>query len=64
MAYDHAAEAISAYGYLISKLAPTPNIDRIAKDGVIFKNAFSTNSICCPNRAVILTGKHSQYKQF
>nr|WP_255513821.1 sulfatase [Flavobacterium sp. MDT1-60] len=64
MADDHAAEAISAYGHPISKLAPTPNIDRIAKDGVIFKNAFCSNSICGPSRAVILTGKHSHINGF
>jgi uncharacterized sulfatase len=40
MADDHATQAISAYGHPISKLAPTPNIDRIATEGVIFKNNF------------------------
>jgi hypothetical protein len=59
MADDHATQAISAYRHPISKLAPTPNIDRIAKDGAIFKNNFCANSICGPSRAVILTGKHS-----
>ncbi|MGB5700393.1 sulfatase-like hydrolase/transferase, partial [Muriicola sp.] len=56
MADDHAAQAISAFGHPISKLAPTPNIDRIANEGVIFYNNFCTNSICGPSRAVILTG--------
>lgn len=64
MADDHAAQAISAYGHPISKLAPTPNIDRIAKEGAIFKNNFCTNSICGPSRAVILTGKHSHINGF
>jgi uncharacterized sulfatase len=64
MADDHATQAISAYGHSISKLAPTPNIDRIAKDGAIFKNNFCTNSICGPSRAVILTGKHSHINGF
>ncbi len=64
MADDHAAQAISAYGHPISKLAPTPNIDRIAKDGAIFKNNFCTNSICGPSRAVVLTGKHSHINGF
>ena len=64
MADDHATQAISAYGHPISKLAPTPNIDRIAKDGAIFKNNFCTNSICGPSRAVILTGKHSHVNGF
>ncbi|MEO6437518.1 MAG: sulfatase-like hydrolase/transferase, partial [Tepidisphaeraceae bacterium] len=53
---DHAAHAISAYG---SKINRTPNIDRITKNGMLFRNAFCANSICSPSRATILTGKHS-----
>ncbi|MBO3097774.1 sulfatase family protein [Gelidibacter pelagius] len=64
MADDHATQAISAYGHPISKLAPTPNIDRIADEGAIFMNNFCTNSICGPSRAVILTGKHSHINGF
>ncbi|PQV51418.1 putative sulfatase [Jejuia pallidilutea] len=64
MADDHATQAISAYGHPISKLAPTPNIDRLANEGAIFKNNFCTNSICGPSRAVILTGKHSHVNGF
>lgn len=64
MADDHATQAISAYGHPISQLAPTPNIDRLADEGVIFKNNFCTNSICGPSRAVILTGKHSHINGF
>ncbi|AUP81528.1 sulfatase family protein [Flavivirga eckloniae] len=64
MADDHATQAISAYGHPISQLAPTPNIDRIAEEGAIFKNNFCTNSICGPSRAVILTGKHSHVNGF
>ncbi|MGY5849948.1 sulfatase family protein [Salegentibacter sp. F14] len=64
MTDDHAAQAISAYGHPISKLAPTPNIDRIAQNGVKFNNNFCTNSICGPSRAVILTGKHSHINGF
>ncbi|WP_303318449.1 sulfatase [Flavivirga abyssicola] len=64
MADDHATQAISAYGHPISQLAPTPNIDRIANEGAIFKNNFCTNSICGPSRAVILTGKHSHINGF
>src|SRR5262249_12037068 len=56
MSDDHAAQAISAYG---SKLIKTPNIDRLAKEGMKFENCFVTNSICTPSRAVILTGKYS-----
>lgn len=58
---DHAYQAISAYG---SKLAQTPNIDRIAKAGVTFNKAYVTNSICGPSRAVILTGKYSHKNGF
>lgn len=64
MTDDHAAQAISAYGHPVSKLAPTPNIDRIAKNGARFINNFCTNSICGPSRAVILTGKHSHINGF
>lgn len=64
MADDHAVQAISAYGHPISQLAPTPNIDRLAKNGAIFKNNFCTNSICGPSRAVVLTGKHSHVNGF
>lgn len=53
---DHALQAISAYGSVINQ---TPNIDRLADEGMIFRNAFCTNSICAPSRAVIQTGKHS-----
>jgi arylsulfatase A-like enzyme len=53
---DHAAHAIGAYG---SKINKTPNIDRLAKEGMLFRNCFCTNSLCAPSRAVILTGKHS-----
>ncbi|UCF19941.1 MAG: sulfatase [Gemmatimonadota bacterium] len=53
---DHAAHAVSAYG---SRINRTPNIDRLAQEGMLFRNAFVTNSICAPSRAVILTGMHS-----
>ncbi|MBI3423453.1 MAG: sulfatase [Acidobacteria bacterium] len=56
MTDDHAAHAISAYG---SKLIQTPNIDRLAKEGMKFENCFVTNSICTPSRAAILTGKYA-----
>jgi arylsulfatase A-like enzyme len=56
MSDDHAYQAISAYD---KRLLSTPNIDRIAKSGILFTNASVTNSICAPSRATILTGKHS-----
>ena len=56
MSDDHAYQALSAYS---DHLLQTPNIDRLAKEGMLFSNACVTNSICAPSRAVILTGKHS-----
>ncbi|MEO0331782.1 MAG: sulfatase-like hydrolase/transferase, partial [Bacteroidota bacterium] len=56
MSDDHAYQAVSAYGHGLNE---TPNIDRIANEGVIFTRATVTNSICAPSRAVVLTGKHS-----
>jgi len=56
---DHTTNAISAYGGLYKDIAPTPNIDKIAEQGAILKNAFATNSICGPSRASILTGTYS-----
>lgn len=56
MSDDHAAQAISAYG---SKINKTPNIDRLAREGVKAENCFCTNSICTPSRASILTGQYS-----
>ena len=58
---DHGYQAISAYG---SNRNKTPNIDRIASEGMRFENCFVTNSICGPSRAVILTGKHSHLNGF
>ena len=59
MSDDHAAHAISAYGSRLAKIAPTPNIDRLAKEGALFSNAFCTNSICSPSRACVLTGQYN-----
>jgi len=56
MSDDHAAHAISAYG---SRVNETPGLDRLAREGVLFRNAFVTNSICTPSRAAILTGAYS-----
>ena len=54
---DHALRTIGAYPGSINS---TPNLDRIAREGALFTNSFNVNSICCPSRAAILTGKHSQ----
>ncbi len=56
MSDDHARRAVSAYE---ERLIRTPNIDKIATEGMLFTRASVTNSICAPSRAVILTGKHS-----
>ncbi|MEM8734516.1 MAG: sulfatase-like hydrolase/transferase, partial [Planctomycetota bacterium] len=61
---DHAVNAISAYGGRLKDVAPTPNIDRLAREGAIFENSFCANSICGPSRATILTGKHSHKNGF
>ena len=61
---DHALNAISAYGGRLAEVAPTPNIDRIANEGALFRNSFCANSICGPSRACILTGKHSHKNGF
>ena len=59
MSDDHAAHGISAYGGRLAKIAPTPNLDRLAKEGALFNNAFCTNSICSPSRACVLTGQYN-----
>jgi arylsulfatase A-like enzyme len=56
MSDDHAAHALSCYNSAINN---TPNLDRIANEGVRFDKCFVTNSICTPSRATILTGKYS-----
>lgn len=61
---DHATQAISAYGGPLAELAPTPNIDRLAEEGILFRKAYVTNSICGPSRAVVLTGKYSHLNGF
>ncbi|MEM1441872.1 MAG: sulfatase [Verrucomicrobiota bacterium] len=61
---DHATQAISAYGGPLAEIAPTPNIDRIAEEGMLFRKCYVTNSICGPSRAVVLTGKYSHLNGF
>lgn len=59
MSDDHAINGAGAYGGRLAALDPTPNIDRLAREGVRLTNAFCTNSICTPARATILTGQYS-----
>ncbi|MDW7656210.1 MAG: sulfatase-like hydrolase/transferase [Bacillota bacterium] len=47
---------MSAYGH---RFVQTPNFDRVARDGVQFYNAFTTNPKCAPSRASLLTGMHT-----
>ena len=56
MSDDHAAHAIGAYG---SRVNQTPNLDRLAREGMLLTSVFVTNSICTPSRAAILTGQYS-----
>ena len=56
MTDDHTTQAMSCYG---SRINQTPNLDRIANEGIRMDRVFCTNSICTPSRATILTGKYS-----
>ncbi|KAJ5336366.1 uncharacterized protein N7506_004388 [Penicillium brevicompactum] len=56
MADDHASKSISCYGAGINN---TPNLDRLATEGMKFNHCYVTNSICTPSRAAILTGTHN-----
>ena len=53
---DHSARALSAYD---TSLIHTPNLDRIANEGMLFETALVTNSICAPSRATVLTGTYN-----
>ncbi|SHF83560.1 Arylsulfatase A [Arenibacter palladensis] len=56
---DHSYQTIGAYGGRLESLDPTPNIDRLAAEGMRFDKAYVENSICAPSRATLLTGKMS-----
>ncbi len=56
---DHSFQTIGAYGGRLAKLNNSPNIDSMAKEGMIFNRCYVGNSICAPARATLLTGKHS-----
>ena len=61
MCDDHSFQTISAYD---QRYMQTPNIDRIANEGVRFTNSFVANSLSGPSRACMLTGKHSHANGF
>jgi arylsulfatase A-like enzyme len=60
---DLATQALSAYNHPL-KLLQTPNIDRLAQQGMLFERCMVPNSLCGPSRAVILTGKYSHVNGF
>lgn len=59
MTDDHSYQAISAYGHPLSVQAPTPNLDRLAAEGMLFRKAFVENSLSTPSRACLMTGLYS-----
>ncbi len=61
MTDDHTAQMMSCYG---NSPVQTPNLDRIAQEGVLFRNSFVANSLSGPSRACMLTGKHSHKNGF
>ena len=61
MTDDHTTQAMSCYG---SSLICTPNMDRIAREGIRFDNCYATNALSGPSRACILTGKFSHINGF
>ena len=61
MTDDHTAQMLSAYDH---RNIQTPNLDRVAQDGVKFTRSFVANSLSGPSRACMLTGKHSHKNGF
>jgi arylsulfatase A-like enzyme/type 1 glutamine amidotransferase len=59
MADDHNRQSIGAYGGRYREVAPTPAIDRLAAEGMIFHAMMTPNSVCVPARAALITGKYS-----
>ena len=59
MSDDHTAQAVGAYATVLKELDPTPTIDELAREGIVFENAFCTNGICTPSRACIITGQYN-----
>lgn len=59
MTDDHAYRLSAPTGHRFRGWAPTPNIDRLAREGMLFREAFVENSISAPSRATLLTGVYS-----
>jgi N-acetylglucosamine-6-sulfatase len=59
MSDDHTSQAVGAYQRRLAELNPTPTIDELAKHGMLFENAFCSNSICTPSRACVISGRYS-----
>jgi uncharacterized sulfatase len=60
MSDDHTSQAFGIYNSRLASLNPTPNLDQLASEGMIFNNVFCNNSICTPSRASIITGQYPQ----
>lgn len=60
MSDDHTTQGFGCYRSRLAALDPTPNIDRLASEGMRFDRVFCTNSICTPSRASIITGQYPQ----
>lgn len=60
MSDDHTSQAFGIYGSRLAALNPTPTLDKIALEGIIFENAFCNNAISTPSRASIITGQYPQ----
>ena len=60
MSDDHTTQGLGVYGSRLASLNPTPNLDQLANEGMLFENCFVNNSICVPSRAAIITGQRAQ----
>ena len=58
MSDDHTSQAVGSYATVLKPLNPTPTLDKFAAEGMVFENAFCSNSICTPSRASIITGQY------
>ncbi|MCH7227036.1 sulfatase [Haloferula sp. A504] len=59
MSDDHSYQAMGCYGSRLAPLNPTPALDKLAGEGMVFENVFCSNSICTPSRASVMTGQYS-----